>query len=165
MIGIFVCNLIGTLCLLSDGCGPCRMMAPIFKKLAKEKADSAVFVKVDTNVQYQLAGRYSVRSIPTFIFFYNGKKVNEFSGAGEGQLRQFTDMVIGQAKDENVKLTKENLALFYESQDSAKSADEIQSIIAKCVGSKSSSQPNECVGGPAFKLSRKLSKSRLFPVI
>ena len=33
----------------SDGCGPCRMIAPIFKKLAKEKEGQAVFVKVDTN--------------------------------------------------------------------------------------------------------------------
>ena len=37
----------------SDGCGPCRMMAPIYKKLAHEVGqDKAVFVKVDTNAQY-----------------------------------------------------------------------------------------------------------------
>lgn len=150
----------------SDGCGPCRMMAPIFKKLAKEKFDDAVFVKVDTNAQYQLAGRYSVRSIPTFIFFYDGKKVNEFSGAGEGQLRQFTDMVIGQAKDENVKLTKENLAAFYVKQGSEKTEEEIQGIINKCAGAKSGKNVEFCVGSSAYKLSRKLRKKyRTAPVM
>ena len=43
---------------------------------------------------YQLAQRYGVRSMPTFVFFYNGKKVNEYSGAGEQQLRHLAQKVV-----------------------------------------------------------------------
>ena len=43
----------------------------------------AVFVKVDTNAMYELSSRYGVRSLPTFKFFLGGRKVYEFSGAGE----------------------------------------------------------------------------------
>jgi thioredoxin len=88
----------------SDGCGPCRMIAPVFKKLASEMEGKAVFVKVDTNAMYELSSRYSVRSLPTFKFFLGGKKVHEFSGAGEGQLRQFAQQIIQKAEFENVLL-------------------------------------------------------------
>mmetsp|Transcript_14574 Transcript_14574/g.22479 ORF Transcript_14574/g.22479 Transcript_14574/m.22479 type:complete len:686 (-) Transcript_14574:109-2166(-) len=142
----------------SDGCGPCRMMAPIFKKLAKEKKDEAVFIKIDTNAQYELSGRYSVRSIPTFVFFHNGKKFQEFSGAGEQQLRQYTDMIIGKAKDENVKLTLENLTAYYAEYDASKDADAVQSLLNKCAGSKANKNVDECVGASAFNLTRKLKK-------
>ena len=93
----------------SDGCGPCRMIAPIFKTLAKEMEGKAVFVKVDTNAMYELSSRYGVRSLPTFKFFLGGRKVFEFSGAGEGQLRQFTQNIVGKSEFENVLLSKESL--------------------------------------------------------
>ena len=64
----------------SDSCGPCRMMAPIFKKVAQSFMDQAVFVKVDTNAQYELSGRYQIRSLPTFQWFLHGKKWNEAKG-------------------------------------------------------------------------------------
>jgi thiol-disulfide isomerase/thioredoxin len=55
-------------------------MAPIFLKVAKKHIETAVFVKVDTNQIYDLSGRYGIRSLPTFLFFLDGKKVNQFSG-------------------------------------------------------------------------------------
>ena len=33
----------------SDGCGPCRMIAPVYKALSKEFKGRAIFTKVDTN--------------------------------------------------------------------------------------------------------------------
>jgi thioredoxin len=93
----------------SDGCGPCRMIAPVFKKLASEMEGKAVFVKVDTNAMYELSSRYSVRSLPTFKFFLGGKKVHEFSGAGEGQLRQFAQQIIQKAEFENVQFVGVNV--------------------------------------------------------
>ena len=49
----------------SDGCGPCRMMAPVFKKLAQQVGqDKAVFCKVDTNTMYEISSRYQIRSLP-----------------------------------------------------------------------------------------------------
>ena len=43
----------------SDGCGPCRQIAPVYKQVAKQYEGKAVFVKVNMNTQHQLAQRYS----------------------------------------------------------------------------------------------------------
>jgi len=143
----------------SDGCGPCRMMAPIFKKLAKAKEGKAVFAKVDTNQIHQLSSRYGVRSIPTFMFFLNGKKLKEFSGGSEQQLRQFTDWIIGKSEDDNVILSIEALEEYYKTHDNTKDKDSIQNVYKKCVDmTKDGNKNNECIGYPAFQLSRKLKK-------
>jgi len=95
----------------SDSCGPCRMMAPIYKKLAQEYENRAVFLKVNTQFAHDLSA--GVRSLPTFRFYLNGKMVNEFAGAGEGQLRQIVTQVARQARQRkthiHVATDKKNL--------------------------------------------------------
>lgn len=141
----------------SDGCGPCRMIAPVFKNLAKETGqDNAVFVKIDTNVLYELSSRYGVRSLPTFIFFYNGKKVNEFSGAGEGQLRQFTQQVVSKSQRENVKLSRDALVEYYKSKDPNKGEADIAKLHKKCADVNRGAK--DCVGAAATNLARSLKK-------
>lgn len=49
-------------------CGPCRMMAPIFDKLATELSDKYNFVSIDVDENPQLAAKYQIQSIPAFIF-------------------------------------------------------------------------------------------------
>eukprot|EP00550_Attheya_septentrionalis_P007777 CAMPEP_0198284348 /NCGR_PEP_ID=MMETSP1449-20131203/3821_1 /TAXON_ID=420275 /ORGANISM="Attheya septentrionalis, Strain CCMP2084" /LENGTH=686 /DNA_ID=CAMNT_0043981375 /DNA_START=127 /DNA_END=2187 /DNA_ORIENTATION=- len=142
----------------SDGCGPCRMMAPIFKKLAQEVGqDKAVFIKVDTNVLHELSSRYSIRSLPTFGFFLGGKKVNEFSGAGEGQLKQLTQQVIRSSEVENVVLPLEHLVEYYQTHDASKALPSIESVHRKCAD-MISNPDQECVGAAASQLVRKLKK-------
>ena len=142
----------------SDGCGPCRMMAPIFKKLAGQVGqDKAVFAKVDTNQLYELSNRYQVRGIPTFIFFVGGKKVHEFSGAGEAQLRQYTQDVVQRSERENTILSLENLTTYYKKVDPSKATDTIQTVFKKCVDmNRSTKKLNICVGSAASQLARKL---------
>jgi len=142
----------------SDGCGPCRQMAPIFKKYAKKYADKAVFIKIDTNQIHEVSSRYSVRSIPTFIAFHNGKKVNEFSGAGEGQLRQMTDSAIDRAQYENVKLTLEDLVTYYTTKDESKTLESVQGVHTKCVEMIKNNKNKECMGAAAQKLAKNLKK-------
>uniref|UniRef100_A0A6V2AN00 Thioredoxin domain-containing protein n=1 Tax=Ditylum brightwellii TaxID=49249 RepID=A0A6V2AN00_9STRA len=143
----------------SDGCGPCRMMAPIFKKLASEIGqDKAVFVKVDTNAMYELSSRYGIRSLPTFLFFYNGQKVNEFSGAGEGQLRQYTQGIVERAERENVLLTKDSLVKYYKEKDGSKSEDAVNGVHKKCVDMMKNNKSGLCVGPAATKLAKNLKK-------
>merc|ERR1719491_2292238 len=92
----------------SDGCGPCRQIAPVYQKMAAETGqENAVFVKVDTNAQHELSSRYNVRSLPTFFVFYGGKKVDSMSGAGAQQLEQMVNKVVSRSRRENVVLTKE----------------------------------------------------------
>ena len=88
----------------SDSCGPCRQIAPVYQKLAKQYKDKAVFAKIDVNGLQAISQRYNVRSMPTFLFIYNGEKVFEFSGAGEGQLRDYTKKIIEKSEKENVIL-------------------------------------------------------------
>jgi len=140
----------------SDGCGPCRMMAPKFKqKAASVGQDKAVFVKVDTNVIHDLSSRYQVRSLPTFMFFLNNQKVNEFKGASEQQLNQMTDQIVRQSEIENVKLTRDELVDYYKQVDESKDQESIDSVYNKCAGM---TKGTECVGNPANQLARKLKK-------
>ncbi|DAB29991.1 MAG TPA: thioredoxin TrxC [Sulfurimonas sp. UBA12504] len=62
-------------------CGPCRMMAPNFEKVAKKFALKTLFVKVNTENEQNLGSRFGIRSIPTLIIFKNAKEVQRISGA------------------------------------------------------------------------------------
>jgi thioredoxin 1 len=47
-------------------CGPCRMFAPVFER-ASELHPDAVFGKVDTEAQPELAAGFGISSIPTLM--------------------------------------------------------------------------------------------------
>jgi len=64
----------------ADWCGPCKMTAPIIDELAEEMKE-VKFVKVNVDANQQLAGKYSVFSIPTFMIFKGGQMKNQFVGA------------------------------------------------------------------------------------
>ena len=61
-------------------CGPCRMMAPIVEELASETPD-VVFAKVDVDENPDIAQRYGIMSIPTFIVFKGGEPSAQTLGA------------------------------------------------------------------------------------
>lgn len=67
----------------ADWCGPCKVTGPIIEELAKEEKynGKVSFVKINVDQNQELAGKYSVFSIPTFILFKDGKPVNQFVGA------------------------------------------------------------------------------------
>ncbi|KAG7336537.1 thioredoxin reductase [Nitzschia inconspicua] len=142
----------------SDGCGPCRMMAPIFKKVAKDFADKAVFVKIDTNSQYELSSRYRIQSLPTFAWFIGGNKIQqEVGGIGEGPLRQYTEKAIRQAEGENIKLELDSLKAFYAEVDPTKAEADIENVYSKCTDLKKK-KTEFCQGPAAQNLVRKLKK-------
>jgi thioredoxin 2 len=62
-------------------CGPCRTMAPSFAQAARDLAGAAVFAKVDTEAEPQLAGRFAIRSIPTLVLLHRGAELRRVSGA------------------------------------------------------------------------------------
>ena len=61
-------------------CGPCRMVAPIVEELADEYDGRVKFVKLNTDENPMVAGKYSIRSIPTLLVFKDGDKVGEIIG-------------------------------------------------------------------------------------
>ncbi|KAI8509746.1 Thioredoxin domain-containing protein 2 [Branchiostoma belcheri] len=68
-------------------CGPCRMIAPVFEKLAEENPD-VIFVKVDVDANDETAGACGISAMPTFQCYKNGAKVEEMCGASEDKLRE-----------------------------------------------------------------------------
>ena len=60
----------------SNSCGPCKMIAPTYRKFANEFKGRAVFLKIDINRNRQTAQQQRIRSMPTFQFFVNGKQVS-----------------------------------------------------------------------------------------
>ena len=65
----------------ADWCGPCKMMAPIVEKLAEEYDGRVKVGKCNTDENLQVAQRYRISSIPTFIIFKDGKPAATFMGA------------------------------------------------------------------------------------
>lgn len=61
-------------------CGPCKMMSPVVEELAKEMEGKAKVYKVDTDEERDLAIKYGIMSIPTFIVFKNGEPVGKAVG-------------------------------------------------------------------------------------
>jgi thioredoxin len=61
-------------------CGPCLRFGPIFERVAEEHPD-AVFAKVDTEDQQELAAQYGVTSIPTLVVYRDGIPVFGQPGA------------------------------------------------------------------------------------
>jgi thioredoxin-like negative regulator of GroEL len=57
------------------------MVAPEVKKLATRFAGKALVLKVDTDKEGEVAGRFGIQSIPTFMVFKDGKPVVRESGA------------------------------------------------------------------------------------
>jgi len=62
-------------------CGPCKMMEPTFKSVAKDYPIKVVFAKVNTQNEQNLGARFGIRSIPTIVVFKNGDEIQRVSGA------------------------------------------------------------------------------------
>ncbi len=65
----------------ADWCGPCKMMAPIVEKLAEEYEGQAVIGKLNIDDAPLVARNYRVLSIPTLMFFKDGKEADRIVGA------------------------------------------------------------------------------------
>ncbi len=68
-------------------CGPCKVMSPIVEELAGE-TDDVIVGKVNVDENSEIAQKYNILSIPTFIIFKGGQVVEQFSGSmSKEQLR------------------------------------------------------------------------------
>ena len=62
-------------------CGPCKSFAPVFAAAAQQLEPRLRFAKLNTEVEQQLGGLWSIQSIPTLILFREGHEVARMSGA------------------------------------------------------------------------------------
>lgn len=100
------------------------MIAPVFRRVAKEYAGKAYFRKVDVNRNYELSSRQGIRSMPTFQFWLKGKLRHQFSGADERSLRDWTRRLVDEADRDDVVVSFEALEEFYKKHDPSKATKE-----------------------------------------
>jgi len=79
----------------AEWCGPCRTIAPILDKLAKEYSGKVKIAKVDVDANPALAQAFRIMSIPTLMFVKEGKIVGQQAGAlPEPVLRDALDQLV-----------------------------------------------------------------------
>ena len=138
----------------SDGCGPCRQIAPGYKQMAKQFRDRAVFAKVDINQNQETSQREQIRSMPTFKFYLNGKLRHQLSGGDLNSVQQWANKLSREAAKANVRVTMEALVEYYKEVDpepkKPRTPETLAAVIEKYGGED---------GGPQHaKLVRKLTK-------
>ena len=79
-------------------CGPCQMVAPIVDELAGEYTGKLKVMKLNTDENPEIAGRYQVMSIPTIVFFKNGQPAEKLIGARpKRQFKEIIDTLLTQS--------------------------------------------------------------------
>jgi thioredoxin 1 len=75
----------------ADWCGPCHALAPTIDSLAEKYEGKIKVYKLDVDAAGAIAERYNVMSIPTVMFFKDGKEVNKLVGANPES--RYTDVL------------------------------------------------------------------------
>ena len=63
----------------AEWCGPCKVLTPLMENV-KTKFNNVNFEDIDIEVQFEVAQKYYVRSVPTVIIEKDGKEVSRFTG-------------------------------------------------------------------------------------
>ena len=64
----------------ADWCGPCHMIAPAIEEVAADFEGRAKVGKLDVDNNSRIAAKFGIRSIPTLLFFNDGKLVDKVIG-------------------------------------------------------------------------------------
>jgi thioredoxin 1 len=65
----------------AEWCGPCKMVAPVLRELAREYKDKIKVAKIDVDQEGELAQQFNIVSIPTLLVFKKGQVVKQQIGA------------------------------------------------------------------------------------
>ncbi|MDH5546669.1 MAG: thioredoxin [Gammaproteobacteria bacterium] len=81
-------------------CNPCKMLAPVLNQLAEYYGGKVFVVKVDTDVERDLAAQFGIRSLPSVKIFKQGSIVDEFSGViPESSIRELIEKHLTRESD------------------------------------------------------------------
>jgi len=65
----------------ADWCGPCKIMDPIFEEIEKEYEGRIEFQRVDVEAESEMASKFGIMSIPTFVILKEDKEIDRKTGA------------------------------------------------------------------------------------
>lgn len=65
----------------ADWCGPCKIMKPVFEEVEKEYEGKVEFQKVDVEADVEMASKFGVMSIPTYVILKDDQEVDRKMGA------------------------------------------------------------------------------------
>ena len=65
----------------AEWCGPCRMVAPVLKEIADERADELKIVKLNYDENPLTGQRFGVMGLPTMLLFKDGQPIKSLVGA------------------------------------------------------------------------------------
>jgi len=75
-------------------CGPCRRVGPVIDKLSEQYNGRVKFCKMNVDDNQKTAARFNVMSIPTLIFFKDGKAVDTLEAQSESALKAKIDSLL-----------------------------------------------------------------------
>jgi thioredoxin 1 len=79
----------------SPRCGPCRTMAPILEGFAENNAGKVKAYKLDVDDNPKTAEKFEIRSVPTLIFFKDGKQTTVVAGTlSASSLQEKADAIL-----------------------------------------------------------------------
>ncbi|XP_055379006.1 thioredoxin-1-like [Condylostylus longicornis] len=68
-------------------CPPCKQISPLLDRLELDYKSKAVVLKVDVDKCVEIANKYKISAMPTFLFMKNEKIIGKFSGADPENLK------------------------------------------------------------------------------
>ncbi|KAJ3315013.1 hypothetical protein HDV04_004813 [Boothiomyces sp. JEL0838] len=113
-------------------CGPCKMISPVFEQLANS-TPGVKFIKLDVDQVQSVAAQEGITSMPTFISYINGQRVDQFSGADRNRLQHLVSNAVEQNKkyQDAIKSKLESLKVTEtEEQLMQKSVKELKEMFA-----------------------------------
>tara|TARA_B100001741_G_scaffold287429_1_gene264920 strand:+ start:123 stop:452 length:330 start_codon:yes stop_codon:yes gene_type:complete len=79
----------------AEWCGPCKMLTPTINELADEYTGKAIVGKLNVDENPTIAAEYGIRSIPSLLFFKDGKVQKQIMGAvAKSDIAEALDEVI-----------------------------------------------------------------------
>jgi thioredoxin 1 len=99
-------------------CGPCKMVGPIYDKLAEEYEGRFKFCKIDVDQNQRTAAKYQIMSIPMQMFFVDGQKIDEILGAvPERTIKTMVDGILQKFPSDEIGKLKALMASWAKSND------------------------------------------------
>jgi thioredoxin 1 len=65
----------------AEWCGPCKIVSPTIKRIAREYKGRLLTIKIDIDKKQQIATQYNVMSVPTIVMFFKAKELMRLVGA------------------------------------------------------------------------------------